>query len=494
MYYAYDPVGNITQIINDTTTPSGHNHVFTYDPLNRLTTLSEGTNWLQESGGHVVAAAPGDTLQSYAYNTIGNITNKSDIGDYTYAGTGYANPHAPTTINGVTHTYDNNGNLTSDGTWTHTWDYRNRLASSGNGVATTTYSYDEKGERARMDDGTTVFHYANDLFQTDDSPSIPTKHIFLPSGQLIATVKGSDEDATLSYVHADHLGSTQAVTANGGTREQFLDYWPYGQTRVSEQYTADNEKRQFIGEVFDGETGLSYLNARYYNSAQGQFLSEDPVFLGDPKSQVLTDPQSLNSYSYANDNPVVKSDPSGRCAGPLLIVCIGIIGAGISSYATYADDVLNNRASPNPNLNPYLDNLSTPTTYATGDLTGGFSLAFLPENRAVSAGLAFTSSLGQNYTNNRPLDLPNAGIAGIMTAVSGGFFNSSVSRVTARSIQATVGREVFQNASVLVAQNALRINTGANAGKTTQTQMQSAIPASTNTRSLMAKLFPSTIK
>jgi hypothetical protein len=40
----------------------------------------------------------------------------------------------------------------------------------------------------------------------------------------------------------------------------------------------------------------------------GQFLSEDPVFLGDPKQQGLTDPQSLNSYSYANNNPTSKSD------------------------------------------------------------------------------------------------------------------------------------------------------------------------------------------
>ena len=59
----------------------------------------------------------------------------------------------------------------------------------------------------------------------------------------------------------------------------------------------------------------AFLNARYYNGTPGQFLSEDPVFLGDPKSQVLTDPQSLNSYSYANDNPIVKSDPSGKIAG-----------------------------------------------------------------------------------------------------------------------------------------------------------------------------------
>jgi hypothetical protein len=39
---------------------------------------------------------------------------------------------------------------------------------------------------------------------------------------------------------------------------------------------------------------------------------EEPIFLGDPRSQVLTDPQSLNSYSYANDNPISKSDPTGR--------------------------------------------------------------------------------------------------------------------------------------------------------------------------------------
>jgi RHS repeat-associated protein len=48
------------------------------------------------------------------------------------------------------------------------------------------------------------------------------------------------------------------------------------------------------------------LNARYYNSAQGQFISEDPTFLG--MQQNLNDPQSLNSYSYANDNPITGKD------------------------------------------------------------------------------------------------------------------------------------------------------------------------------------------
>jgi RHS repeat-associated protein len=67
----------------------------------------------------------------------------------------------------------------------------------------------------------------------------------------------------------------------------------------------------YIGQFSDA-SGLSYLNARYYNSAQGQFTSQDPVFLGNPIQQNLQDPQSLNSYSYSDDNPIVREDPSGK--------------------------------------------------------------------------------------------------------------------------------------------------------------------------------------
>src|SRR5712691_5641395 len=72
--------------------------------------------------------------------------------------------------------------------------------------------------------------------------------------------------------------------------------------------------------LFKVDAGVVHalLQARYYDGSKGEFLSEDPVFLGDPKQQVLTDPQSLNSYSYANDNPITRSDPSGR-AGALAL-------------------------------------------------------------------------------------------------------------------------------------------------------------------------------
>ena len=73
--------------------------------------------------------------------------------------------------------------------------------------------------------------------------------------------------------------------------------------------TSSKEQRKYIGQEFDASTGLSYLNARYYDGNRGQFLSQDPVFWS--QNQNLPDPQSLNSYSYAGNNPINWSDPTG---------------------------------------------------------------------------------------------------------------------------------------------------------------------------------------
>ena len=69
---------------------------------------------------------------------------------------------------------------------------------------------------------------------------------------------------------------------------------------------------------------MNYLNARYYDGNRGRFISQDPVFL-NPEGQgknifstFLLDPQSQNSYSYARNNPVTLSDPSGEFI-PLVI-------------------------------------------------------------------------------------------------------------------------------------------------------------------------------
>ena len=76
-------------------------------------------------------------------------------------------------------------------------------------------------------------------------------------------------------------------------------------------YRASNCLRRDQVEIDAGVVHAS-LQARYYDSMRGQFLSQDPIFWIDPKQQDIRNPQNLNSYSYSIDNPINRADPSGK--------------------------------------------------------------------------------------------------------------------------------------------------------------------------------------
>lgn len=69
------------------------------------------------------------------------------------------------------------------------------------------------------------------------------------------------------------------------------------------------ETIEFTGKERDTETGLDYFGARYLSAAQGRFTSPDFPLL----DQNLGDPQSWNLYSYVRNNPLIFTDPTGRC-------------------------------------------------------------------------------------------------------------------------------------------------------------------------------------
>ncbi len=292
--FTYDKVGNITELADYSQSGAAKTLIFGYDDINRLISAS------------TTAASSSPFGQTYSYSAMGNITNKSDQGSYSYSETGSTNPQAVTTIGSVSLAYDTNGNLTSYGSSTYSWDYRNRLTSVYVPSATTTYAYDHTTDRVKKTIGATSTIYANDLYNTDGTTKI--KHIYAGE-ELIATITTVGSTSTKQYIHSDHLGGTNVTTNASGTVTQVLDYYPYGSERIS---VGSGEQRTFIGEEYDSEADLSYLNARYYTSAEGKFISQDPVFLGDPKSQNLDSPQSLNSYSYAGGNPITQKDPTGR--------------------------------------------------------------------------------------------------------------------------------------------------------------------------------------
>jgi RHS repeat-associated protein len=105
------------------------------------------------------------------------------------------------------------------------------------------------------------------------------------------------------------------LTDENGAVVETLDYYPYGATRISSSVGGADSARKYIGQFAD-TSGLNYLQARYQDPQRGQFLSQDPVFweigLTKDGKAALSNPQAMNSYSYAGNNPITGKDPTGR--------------------------------------------------------------------------------------------------------------------------------------------------------------------------------------
>src|SRR5215472_12816200 len=187
---------------------------------------------------------------------------------------------------------------------------------SRQGVATTTYGYDAFGSRVFQSTGTTTALYPFKWYSVASSTgtgakyATTTEYVF-NGDSLVSTVDQqlasgvATGTAQTRFIHPDHLGSTNVVTNASGTVVQTLDYYPYGATRVSTSVGGADSARKYIGQFADA-SNLDYLNARYYDSSRGQFLTEESIFLniGDPaqvqqlsqqdQQSYLADPQQLN--------------------------------------------------------------------------------------------------------------------------------------------------------------------------------------------------------
>ncbi|WP_051215932.1 RHS repeat-associated core domain-containing protein [Ferrimonas futtsuensis] len=106
---------------------------------------------------------------------------------------------------------------------------------------------------------------------------------------------------TVTYVHTDALGSPVAETDFSGKILWQEHYSPYGERVNNSSSTNDIG---FTGHEFDLDTGLTYMQARYYDPVIGRFYSNDPLGFRDV--------HSFNRYAYANNNPYKYVDPDGR--------------------------------------------------------------------------------------------------------------------------------------------------------------------------------------
>jgi len=373
--YAYDAVDRQTII----TYPNGIHATYTYDNADRLSNIIHNSpvsgtiaafTYTLDAVGNRLAMTDTNGVTTYTYDSLYRLTEVTypDSEHVTYAYDPMGNRTAMTsTISGViTYTYDANDRLLTAGSDIFGWDANGRMITRTYGANTAIYTYDSLDRLSQVVSGTitVAFTYNGDGVRVgknsngtltdyvqDTVPNLPvvlqettgsTSDIYIYGNGLTTRLSQSGDPV---YYHNDGLGSVRALSNESGQRVKAYHYAAFGAIRAHSGNT--KQPFQFIGEQTNATLGLMYLRARYYDPQIGRFVSSD-YFPGFTK-----DPQSSNSYTYAQNNPVMYKDPEGE----FIVTALAI---GSVAYVGYKavdawKDFLDNSEQMEENLSGYYE-------------------------------------------------------------------------------------------------------------------------------------------
>lgn len=258
--YSYDENFNIASIGSQTDPPNSMvNHFYTYDVLNRIKTSTDGN-------------------EVYNYDNRGNrLTLQTDQ-----------------EIDFTTQEYKYN-----------VW---GQLVEVTTEEGTVRYSYDPEGlfyERTDENGQKTRYYYLNSqliaegLVTSSGTATLKTRYVY---GHDIAfQMNASGEKAY--YLLNGHGDVVELRTAQGQLLNEY-EYDIWGNPKYT--YETRHNLFRYSGEYWDDFTGLQYLRARWYDPSIARFITED-TYEGE-----LTNPLSLNLYTYVYNNPLIYVDPTGN--------------------------------------------------------------------------------------------------------------------------------------------------------------------------------------
>ena len=231
-------------------------------------------------------------------------------------------------------TYDNAGNLLSDGTNNYLYDAENRLCAvkqltSGDLIG---YVYAANGPRLGKGNLTSFscdvtkngLLTANGLAltnayvagpqwerleETDANFNMLHYNVFW-EGKLLGTYTGTTyAQSNWHFALNDWVGTKRELTTSTGASWTSLSSGPFGDYASQTGSGSNPSEELFTSKVRDTESGLDDFLARHYSSNWGRFMSPDPgwYFQADVRN-----PQSWNQYSYVLNNPLINTDPDGR--------------------------------------------------------------------------------------------------------------------------------------------------------------------------------------
>lgn len=313
----YDELNRLTDIkLNGSGTAAAH---FDWDPLSRRKKLTyqngvvtDYTHQLDDDLASIVHTFTGSSVTfTLGYDKTHKMNSQqvSDGANYMWhpaaAGTttyGTAtNLNQYPTIGGVTQSYNSNGCLTGDGTWTFDYDTENHLLTASKTGVSVTNRYDpmHRQREHQVDSVKNRYIYAGWQRIADYdgvTDTLQSRYVYGTAldDVLIKVASGG----ALTYYSHNHQGSVVALADSSGTATNRYKYSPWG-----ESPSLSGTTHGFTGQRFESESGLYYMKARYYSPANGgRFLQPDPILYagGD-----------LNLYTYVGNCPLKFTDPLG---------------------------------------------------------------------------------------------------------------------------------------------------------------------------------------
>ncbi|MFG0573945.1 FG-GAP-like repeat-containing protein [Shewanella sp. yb_14] len=242
-----------------------------------------------------------------------------------------------------TMTYDNNGNITQDGSRRFTYSSYDLVTNITQGGESTRFKYDANRQRferydVKVEAGVTSYlttlyvgGYEKVTRSGGNKPALTEQKLYV--GNLVIT-KRSNNTVDEFYLHKDHQGSTTTITNKSGNVVQQFTYDPWGKQTAAyshsllNDYIAPAASKGYTGHEGIDNLNLIHMNGRIYDPTIGRFLQADPHI------QAPTNTQSYNRYSYVLNNPMSYSDPSGFFFDKLWKAIKPFIGAIVVAVAS----------------------------------------------------------------------------------------------------------------------------------------------------------------
>ena len=398
----------------------------------------------------------------WTYDNAGNITSRKEYSyishtaevsgeptatyNYTYGDDSWGD--LLTAYDGVARTYDEIGNVLTDGTWTYTWQNGRELAAMTDGTTTWNYTYDANGMRTSRTNGTTTYNYVYNGSQLTQM-TVGNDTLYFTYGVLgPITVTWNGE--TYYYALNGQGDVTGIFDGNGTLVVTYAWDNAWGYNPIPEGVMASTlgelNPLRYRSYVYDTETGYYYLQSRYYDPEIGRFINAD-IYLSTGDGLL-----GNNMFAYCVNSPTNFRDDGGN------FLC-SIIGAVVGAAFGAIDALIQGKTGNEFAASVLSGATSGAITGVATDVllvTGGSALVVAGTMAAAGVVGAVASSAVTSGVTGKSIDWEETaadaifdGATGALFGYMGGPVKSGIKSGVKNTVKAILRREVRELGSTI---------------------------------------------